>query len=96
MIAQEMTKKIEPLLKKHDVSFAGIFGSRARGEERVDSDVDLLVRFNKQKGLFELAGLERDLSESLNLRVDLVTEGSLSPLLKTEVMKDLQPIYGQR
>jgi predicted nucleotidyltransferase len=96
MIAQEMTKKIEPLLKKHDVSFAGVFGSRARGEERADSDVDLLVRFNKQKGLFELAGLERDLSESLNLKVDLVTEGGLSPLLKSEVMKDLQPIYGQR
>jgi len=96
MIAQEMTNKIEPVLKKHDVSFAGVFGSRARGEERADSDVDLLVRFNKQKGLFELAGLERDLSESLNLKVDLVTEGCLSPLLKSEVMKDLQPIYGQR
>ncbi|HUC02267.1 MAG TPA: nucleotidyltransferase family protein [Candidatus Paceibacterota bacterium] len=96
MIAQEITKKMEPVLKKHDVSFAGIFGSRARGEERTDSDVDLLVRFNKQKGLFELAGLERDLSESLNLKVDLVTEGGLSPLLKSEVMKDLQPIYGQR
>jgi predicted nucleotidyltransferase len=95
MIAQEMTNKIESVLKKHDVSFAGVFGSRARGEERADSDVDLLVRFNKQKGLFELAGLERDLAESLNLKVDLVTEGGLSPLLKSEVMKDLQPIYGQ-
>lgn len=96
MIIQEITKKIEPVLKKHDVSFVGVFGSRARGEERADSDVDLLVRFHKQKGLFELAGLERDLSESLNLKVDLVTEGGLSPLLKLEVMKDLQPIYGQR
>ena len=75
---------------------AGIFGSYARGEQKKKSDVDLLVRFNKQKGLFELAGLERDLSESLNLKVDLVTEGGLSPLLKSEVMKDLQPIYGQR
>lgn len=96
MIAQEMTKKLEPLLKKNDVSFAGVFGSRARGEERADSDVDLLVRFKKQKGLFELAGLERDLSESLNLKVDLVTEGGLPPSFKSEIMKDLQPIYGQR
>jgi uncharacterized protein len=96
MIAQEMTKKIEPLLRKHDVLFAGVFGSRARGEERADSDIDLLVRFSKQKGLFELVGLEHDLSESLNLKVDLVTENGLSPLLKSEVMKDLQPIYGQR
>jgi len=96
MIVQEISKKIAPILQRNDVTFAGIFGSRARGEERADSDVDLLVRFNKQKGLFELSGLERDLSEKLNLKVDLVTEGALSPLLKTEVLKDLQPLYGQR
>ena len=96
MIGQEIAKKIEPLLKKHDVSFVGVFGSRARGEEKPGSDIDLLVRFKEQKGLFELVGLERDLSESLNIKVDLVTEGGLSPLLKSEVMKDLQPIYGQR
>ena len=96
MIVQEISKKIAPILQRNDVTFAGIFGSRARGEERADSDVDLLVRFNKQKGLFELSGLERDLSEKLNLKVDLVTEGALPPLLKTEVLKDLQPLYGQR
>jgi uncharacterized protein len=96
MIVQEISKKITPILQRNDVVFAGIFGSRARGEERADSDVDLLVSFNKQKGLFELVGLERDLSEELNLKVDLVTEGALSPSLKTEVLKDLQPLYGQR
>ncbi len=96
MIVQEITKKIEPVLRKHDVSFAGLFGSRARGEERSDSDVDILVRFNKQKGLFEMVALERDLSASLNLKIDVVTEGGLSPALKSEVMKYLQPIYGQR
>jgi hypothetical protein len=96
MIAQEITRKIELVLKKHDVSFAGLFGSRARGEERPDSDVDILVRFNKQKGLFELVDLEKDLSDALNLEVDVVTESALSPLLRSEVYKDLQPLYGQR
>jgi predicted nucleotidyltransferase len=96
MITSEITQKIEPVLKKHDVSFAGLFGSRARGEERPDSDVDLLVRFNQQKGLFELVDLEKDLSDALDLEVDVVTEGALSPLLKSEVYKDLQPLYGQR
>ena len=96
MIVQEIGTRIEPVLRKYDVSFAGLFGSRARGDERPDSDVDLLVSFHRQKGLFELAGLERDLSETLNLKVDVVTEGALSPLLKSEVLKDLQPLYGQR
>ncbi len=58
MIVLEISKKIEPVLRKHDVSFAGLFGSRARGEERADSDVDILVRFNKQKGLFEMVDLD--------------------------------------
>lgn len=96
MIVQEITRKIEPVLRRNDVSFAGLFGSRARGEERADSDVDLLVKFTQQKGLFELAGLEHDLSEALSLDVDLVTEGALSPLLKSEVCKDMQTLYGQR
>jgi predicted nucleotidyltransferase len=96
MMTREIMLRIEPILKKHGVSFAGLFGSRARGEERPDSDVDLLVRFNQQKGLFELVDLEKDLSETLNLEVDVVTEGALSPLLRTEVYKDLQPLYGQR
>ena len=74
----------------------GLFGSRARGEEHAESDIDLLVRFNTQKGLFELVGPERNLSEELNLKVDLVTENALSPILKTEILKDLQPLYRQR
>ena len=96
MIVQEISARIEPVLRKHDVSFVGLFGSRARGDERPDSDVDLLVRFHVPKGLFDLVGLERDLSETLNLKVDVVTEGALSPLLQSEVLKDLQPLYGQR
>ncbi len=96
MIVQEIGTRIEPVLRKHDVSFVGLFGSRARGEERPDSDVDLLVRFHGQKGLFELIGLEQDLSETLKLKVDVVTEGALCPELKSEVDKDLQPLYGQR
>ena len=96
MVIQEIRRIITPILQKNDVAFAGIFGSRARGEERADSDVDLLVTFKRQKGLLELIGLERDLSHELNLKVDLVTEGAILPMIKSEVLKDLQPLYGQR
>jgi predicted nucleotidyltransferase len=93
---QEIKEKIKPVLRKHDVSFAGLFGSRSRGKERVNSDVDLLVKFNHQKGLLDIVKLEQDLSVTLNLEVDVVTEGALSQILKNEVLKDLQPLYGQR
>ena len=96
MITGDITQKITPILKKHDVSFVGLFGSRARGDERIDSDLDLLVRFRKPKGFFDLVGLEHDLSKTLDVNVDVVTEGALHPILKAEVFKDLQPLYGQR
>ena len=93
---QEITQKIEPILKKYGVSYAGLFGSRSRGEVREDSDLDLLVKFNTPRSLFELVGLEDDLSKTLDLPVDLVTEGALSPLLKAQIDKDIQTLYGER
>ncbi len=96
MAKDEIIKKIEPILRKHGVTFAGLFGSRARGEERPDSDMDLLVKFGEPKGYFDVIDLEEDLSKTLAVDVDLVTEGALSPIIKPEVLKDLQPLYGQR
>lgn len=90
------TKKITPILEKNDVEFAGVFGSYARGEETGDSDVDILVRFKEPKGLFEFVHLKRELSEKLNRKVDLVTEGGLCRHIKGSVFKDLRPIYGKK
>jgi predicted nucleotidyltransferase len=87
---------IRPILESNDVEFAGVFGSFSRGEERKDSDIDLLVKFRKPIGLFRLVGLERALSEKLGRAVDLVTEGFISPFIKDEVMKDLKVIYEKR
>ena len=93
---KEMTQKIIPILESGDVEFAGVFGSYARGEEMSDSDVDFLVRFKKPKSLFNIVGLEIELSEALNKKVDLVTESGLCPHIKEAVAKDIQPIYGKR
>ncbi|HEY4523980.1 MAG TPA: nucleotidyltransferase family protein [Candidatus Paceibacterota bacterium] len=96
MLIQEVTKKIEPLLRERGVSFAGLFGSRARGEERADSDFDILVKFKTPQSLFELIGLEHNLSKALEHDVDIVTEGALSPAIKPMILKDLQSLYGKR
>lgn len=89
-------QQIFPLLEKNGVQYAGLFGSRARGEERTDSDIDLLVKFKQPIGLFDFAGLRLDLSKALNQKVDLVTEAGLSRHIRPFVMKDLQIFYGQR
>ena len=87
------TQLIEPILREHDVEYAGIFGSRARGDNRPDSDLDLLVRFRKPVGYFTIIGLEDQLSETHGRKVDLVTEGALSPHIKDRVITDLETVY---
>lgn len=67
----------------------GIFGSYARGQNNQDSDLDLLVDFEEPLNLLELIGLEQQLTEKLNIKVDLITKRSLSPYLKNHVERDL-------
>jgi len=90
------TDTILATLDESNLEFAGIFGSRARGNARPDSDLDLLVRFKQPQGLLRLASLKRQLSSKLGVEVDLVTEGALSHFIRDNVLKDLKIIYGER
>ncbi len=74
----------------------GVFGSTARGEDSEGSDIDILVRFAKPISLLSLVELERELSEALARKVDLLTESAISPYLKDRILKDLLVIYGKR
>ena len=61
------------------VKSLAFFGSAARGEEREDSDVDLLVEFQRPAGLFEFVDVKQYLEDVLGCRVDLETPDSLKP-----------------
>lgn len=93
---ESIKKNIVPVLKDNDAEFVGIFGSYARGENNPESDVDILVRFSKTKGLFEIIGLEMELSDKLGKKVEIISEKYLHPYLRSEVAKDLKIFYGQR
>ena len=88
MDVEEIKKKVIPLLKDYDVRKAGLFGSLARGDAREDSDVDLLVEFRGDKSLLDLAGLKLDVEELLGRRVDVLTYGSLHPLLRSRILRE--------
>ena len=65
-----------------------LFGSVARGEARPDSDVDLLVEFERPVGLFGLVALQLRLEELLGCPVDIGTSDSLKASIRSRVMED--------
>lgn len=95
MSIEQIKLKISPILHKYRVSYAGIFGSQARQEARPDSDVDILVRFEKTPSLVQFIRLENELKDALQANVDMVMEGSEKPLIKKAIEKDLAVVYGQ-
>ena len=86
----EIEKILVDILSRHDASRIAIFGSRVRGEERPDSDLDVLVSFGRAKSLLRLIAIERELSESLGIKVDLLTEAALSPHLRERIQPQLK------
>ena len=83
----EIKPKIIQVLKKNKVKKAGIFGSYAKGEQRKNSDIDILIEPPKGIG-FGFAGIEIELENKLGKEVDLVTYKYLSPHIKKQVLND--------
>ena len=95
MSTQTMTQQIAEYFKTQPVLKAWLFGSFARGEEREDSDVDILVKFDRTLpiGLFAYVRMNRELEEKLGRKVDLVEEGTLRPAAQITANRDLKVIY---
>src|SRR5213079_2274466 len=83
------------LCRTYHVRKLALYGSVLRGDDTPASDLDLLVEFDPSFGVgfFELARLERSLSELFNRKVDLNTAGFLNSAFRSEVERHAQPIY---
>lgn len=89
----QMESTLIAILKKHDADRICIFGSRARGDNQPNSDLDLLVNFRKTKSLLTLVGIEQELSDTLGIKVDLLTEKAISPHLIDRIKAELKVVY---
>jgi predicted nucleotidyltransferase len=87
------TRKLVEICQANDASMVGVFGSMARGDATEKSDIDVLVRFAKPRSLLSLVALERQISNALGRKVDLLTEAALSPYLRDRILSELQVLY---
>ena len=87
MSIKEIKNKIKPILKRHDVKRAAVFGSYAKGQENKKSDVDILIEYtNDDKTLLDFVGLKLELEEKLRKKVDLVEYSAIKPGLKEKIL----------
>jgi len=95
MSTQMMTQQIAEYFKTQPVLKAWLFGSYSRGEQRADSDVDILILPDKSQhfSLFTLSEIYEDLKELLGREVDVITVGGLMPFARESADRDKILIY---
>jgi predicted nucleotidyltransferase len=82
-------RKMQPeLRRRYPIREIGVFGSYVRGEQTDGSDLDILVALDDGIGLFELAGLQQDLSDSLGVKVDLVMKDALKRRIGRRILSE--------
>src|SRR5947199_10721836 len=91
MLDELRASKREAILaiaRRHGVTDVRVFGSFARGDARPGSDLDLLIEAGAETTPFFPGGLLADLEDALGMRVDVVEEPALDPLLRDEVLRE--------
>jgi predicted nucleotidyltransferase len=85
---------VPELRDKYAVRNLWVFGSYVRGEARKRSDLDILVEFDEgsKLSLFGFVGLERELSELLGVKVDLVERSVLKPAIGRRILEEIVPV----
>jgi uncharacterized protein len=94
-VGRRIRRNRRPLIEAaagHGITHLRVFGSVARGEDRPDSDVDLLADIPEGVGLLELGRAREEMERILKTRVDLVPVGDLKPEVAKRVTKDLVPL----
>lgn len=94
MDIEEIKEKIIPILRKHQVKRAGIFGSVTTGKTTKKSDVDILVELGNKISLLEFVGIKYEMEDLLGTKVDLVEYQAIKPRLQNRIMAEEIRIYG--
>jgi predicted nucleotidyltransferase len=91
-IKRQLSALKDKINADYGVSDIKLFGSYVRGEQRENSDFDILVEFDREVSLLDVVGLELFLSDSLDLKVDVVIRRSVRPELQDVIFAEAVPV----
>ena len=80
--------EILSLAERYGARNVRVFGSIARGDDRPESDIDLLIDVERGRSLLDVIGLEQELGHLLGRRVEVLTVGGLSPYLQQRILDE--------
>lgn len=80
-------------LKTYKVKEIGFFGSFVRNEMTPESDIDVLVTYERGTSLFDVVRMHQELAEKVGRKVDIVSRDAVRPMLMEYIKKDLQVVY---
>ncbi|MCP9848510.1 nucleotidyltransferase family protein [Cyanobium sp. Morenito 9A2] len=89
---QAARKEVLAVAERHGAHNLRIFGSVARGVDRPDSDLDLLVDLDRGHSLLEVIALQQELQSLLQCRVDLAEPDQLHPTIRRQVIAEARPL----
>ena len=90
---EEIKTIVEPIARKYGVERVYLFGSYARGDVNEKSDVDFRIDKGSLKGMFALCGLYTEIEEALQMKVDILTTGSLEDDFLRKIRKEEVLLY---
>ena len=90
---KEILRNQKPFLtEKYGVKEIGVFGSYVKGEQKDESDLDILVEFGRPVGFFEFLDLEEYLGNLIGIKVEIVTRKALKPKIGEHIFREVVTI----
>lgn len=91
-VLEQNREVIRQIVARRQVSNPRVYGSVLRGEDRADSDLDILVDPSPSTSLFTLGGLQGDLEDALGISVDVKVPGDFPPGIRKRIIAEAAAI----
>lgn len=92
ILLEKHREPIRKIVASHRAMNARVFGSASRGDDRIDSDLDILIDPTPDTTLFDIGAIRHELLQLLGVPVDVVTPNALPERFREEVLREAKPV----